>query len=305
MARSFAHTWGQIIGNVFEYGVYEILLGIADDYNLYLDHSGMRQARAGKRVIWKDKQGNDHVLDFVFERDGTEYERGTPVAFIEAAWRRYTKHSKNKVQEIQGAILPLVEKYQTSAPFIGAIVAGEFTQSALTQLESLGFKVLYFDYATVITAFSTVGIDAATEEGTAEVEVKRKIDAWESLTDSEKSAVTTALFEARKDDVLQFTQELRHAFGRLIERIIILPLFGNSVEFSGLADAMGFLEAGLQSRRADELAKVEVDVLYSNGDVVRGQFANAVGAKEFLLSVAPGDTKPTYRYGNYDETTDQ
>lgn len=289
MARSFAHMWGQIIGNVFEYGVYEILLGIADDYGLYLDHNGRRAARAGRRVIWEDIQGNNHVLDFVFERDGTEFERGTPVAFVEVAWRRYTKHSKNKVQEIQGAILPLVEKYQASAPFIGAVVAGEFTQSALAQLESLGFRVLYFDYETVMAAFSIIGIDAATEEDTPEDEIEQKIKAWHSLTDSEQSAVTMALFESIDKDVLEFTAALRHAFGRLIERIMILPLFGKDVEFSGVADAMRFLDVGIHSRRADDLAKIEIEVLYTNGDVVRGQFTSAVGAREFLLSVAPSD----------------
>ena len=241
----------------------------------------------GRESYGEDGQGNNHVLDFVFERGGTELVRGIPVAFIEVAWRRSTRHSKNKAQEIQGAILPLVERYQTSAPFIGAVIAGEFTRSALTQLESLGFSILYFDYKAVAAAFASVGIDATTVDGTPEDEIEQKIIAWHSLTDAEQKAVTTALFESQEEDVLEFTAALRRAFGRLIERIVILPLFGSSVEFSRLADAVEFLEAGLRSNRADSLARVEIEVRYSNGDLVRGQFASAVMAKEFLHKVAP------------------
>ena len=45
--------------------------------------------------------GNVHDLDYVFEQGGTEATIGQPKAFIEIAWRRYTKHSRNKAQEIQ------------------------------------------------------------------------------------------------------------------------------------------------------------------------------------------------------------
>ena len=87
---------------------------------------------------------NSHDLDFVLERGGTPDKIGMPVAFIETAWRRYTKHSRNKAQEIQGALEPLAETYRHLAPFKGAVLAGVFTEGALTQLRSLGFTVLYF-----------------------------------------------------------------------------------------------------------------------------------------------------------------
>jgi len=81
---------------------------------------------------------------------------GTPAAFIEVAWRRYTKHSRNKAQEIQGAILPLAEKFRWSNPFLGAVLAGVFTDGSLEQLRSLGFHVLYFPYETLVTAGSVI-----------------------------------------------------------------------------------------------------------------------------------------------------
>ena len=111
-------------------------------------------------MTWQDGYGNKHDLDYVLERNGSPNVIGQPVAFIETAWRRYTKHSRNKAQEIQGAILPLVAAHQNSAPFVGAILAGVFTNGALQQLQSLNFSVLYFPYAGVVKAFRRIGIDA-------------------------------------------------------------------------------------------------------------------------------------------------
>ena len=109
-----------------------------------------------------------HDLDYVLERGGTNHALGVPVAFIETAWRRYTKHSRNKAQEIQGAILPLVEKYRNSSPFIGVVLAGVFTKGALNQLQTSGFVVLYFSYETVVKAFRRFGVDAGFNEQTSE-----------------------------------------------------------------------------------------------------------------------------------------
>lgn len=47
--------------------------------------------------------------------------------------------SFDKVQEISGAILPLVETHAKNIPFYAAVLAGEFTENALDQLESQGF----------------------------------------------------------------------------------------------------------------------------------------------------------------------
>lgn len=112
MAESPAHKLGQLIGNLLEELIEPFLSDFATRRNLYLDYQkNSRAARKGKKVTWEDPYGNVHDLDYVLERDGTGDATGTPVAFIEVAWRRYTKHSRNKAQEIQGAILPLAEKY--------------------------------------------------------------------------------------------------------------------------------------------------------------------------------------------------
>ena len=97
MARSYAHTFGQIIGGVLEAAREPSLQAFAKNRGLFLDKKGSRPARKGKKVTWVDVYGNAHDLDYVLERAGTSEKIGEPVAFIETAWRRYTKHSRLNV----------------------------------------------------------------------------------------------------------------------------------------------------------------------------------------------------------------
>jgi hypothetical protein len=163
MAESLSHKFGQLIGDLLELAIEPHLEKFARKYKLFLDKKGERKARTGKKLSWTDGKANKHDLDFVLERGGTINKTGIPVAFIEVAWRRYTKHSRNKAQEIQGAIIPLTERYKNSSPFVGVVLAGEFTDGSLNQLKSHGFGVLYFPYATVVKAFGKFGIDAASD----------------------------------------------------------------------------------------------------------------------------------------------
>ena len=70
--------------------------------------------------------------------------------------------------------MPLAETHKNMAPFKGAILAGVFTKYALTQLESLGFIVLYFLYQNIVKAFKSVRIDASFDENTADSEFEKK-----------------------------------------------------------------------------------------------------------------------------------
>ena len=153
MAESPAHRFGQIVGEVLESAIAPVLTAFAKEHGLYLDKQGERPCRPGKRCTWLDHNKNKHDLDFVLERGGSTERLGVPAAFIETAWRRYTKHSRNKAQEIQGAILPLAETYKNARPFVGVVLAGVFTHGALKQLRSLGFTVLHFSYESVVAAF--------------------------------------------------------------------------------------------------------------------------------------------------------
>src|SRR5256885_140332 len=100
MAVAPGHRLGQIIGDVLETAIQPVLADFATEHSLYLDRKGDRPARRGKKVTWADDLGNVHDLDFVLERGGTPAKIGVPAAFIETAWRKYTKHSRAKAQEM-------------------------------------------------------------------------------------------------------------------------------------------------------------------------------------------------------------
>ena len=122
MAKSPAHRWGQIIGDVLEEAFQPVFQQVSDAHGLYFDYKRRRAARKNVTVAWTDQYGNAHLLDYVLERGGTDASLGLPVAFIETAFRRYTKHSKNKAQEIEGAVVPLADTYSYLHPFRGAIL---------------------------------------------------------------------------------------------------------------------------------------------------------------------------------------
>jgi hypothetical protein len=166
MAAAAGHQFGQFIGEYCETALEPLLQEFADKHGLYLDKEGSRPVRKGKKLTWIDSHGFGHDLDYVFERGGTPDKIGTPVAFIESAWRRYTKHSKNKAQEITGAVLPIAEKHHFSAPMLGCILVGDYTSPAIKQLQTIGFKILYLNYASVLEAFKSVDIDAGFDEKT-------------------------------------------------------------------------------------------------------------------------------------------
>lgn len=121
MAQSPSHKFGQLIGNYLESLVAVPLEVFAQRFGLYMDFKDKVRPIRGKKMSWVDAKGNSHELDFVFEMGGSSETFGKPVAFIECAWRRYTKHSRNKAQEIQGALLPLAETYQHNDPFFGSL----------------------------------------------------------------------------------------------------------------------------------------------------------------------------------------
>jgi hypothetical protein len=196
MGVSPSHRFGQIVGEVLEWAVEPIVAAQAAKHHLYLDKKGSRRCRKGARLSWLDVNGNLHDLDFVLERGGTDSIQGAPAAFIEVAWRRYTKHSRAKAQEIQGAIMPLLQKHHLAAPFIGVVIAGVFTEPALQQLRSLGFSVLFIPTSSIVKAFAKVGINAVADAGTPDSEYQRQVNRYEVLSLKRKRSIAAALLNA-------------------------------------------------------------------------------------------------------------
>lgn len=282
MAKSPAHKFGQIIGDVLEAAIVPLLNTFAEKHGLYLDRQGKREARNTRKVTWKDARGSAHDLDFVLERGGTGKIIGTPVAFIETAWRRYTKHSRNKAQEIQGAILPLVEAYHKAAPFPGIILAGVFTDGAIEQLRNSGFAVLHFHYDTVVSAFKAAGIDAAFDETTPDAEFDRKVRAWDSLEASARCDVGSVLIKANQAAIREFLSQLERTVTRRVDSVRVLPLHGTAHALASVTDAIRFVAGYAVNQGPQPLVKFEIEIVFNNGDKICGQFQDQQAAVAFL-----------------------
>jgi len=283
MAESHAHRFGQLIGEVLESVVLPQLDEFCKRQNLYLDYQKRnRPARKGKKVSWSDPYGNIHDLDFVIERDGSDQQIGRPVAFIETAWRRYTKHSRNKAQEIQGAILPLAEMYRWNNPFLGAVLAGVFTEKSLDQLRSLGFQILYFPLASLVEAFGSAGIDIAFDETTPDEVYKKATDRIVRLPWEKMESLRTHLVAKNQTAIDSFFNALNNRLGRQLTRILVIPLYGRVNEFVSIEDALKFLDGHQIYEGSGDFRKYEIRVEFSNGDKVEASIEAKDKVREFL-----------------------
>ncbi len=292
MANSPSHRFGQIIGDLLEEIMTPQFQSFCDERGLYLDKKGTRgEARGGKKVSWIDKYGNNHDLDFVIEKGGSESVRGRPLAFIEAAWRRYTKHSRNKAQEIQGAILPIAEKYDWDKPFLGVILAGVFTSGSLTQMKTSGFEVALFPYESIIAAFAAVGINAEFDEETPDAIFQNTIDQIDTLTPKRREDLKQHLISSNQKLLSQFFGELQATLDRQIEQIILIPLHGQQNEFGTIADAITFVTNYREDALRDGgFRKYELIVRYSNSDKIDAFFQDKDKAVAFLRYIEQGIT---------------
>lgn len=286
MATSQSHTLGEFIGAFFEELMKKPIREFANKNNLYFDTVGPRKARSSSKLTWTDIHGSKHDLDFVLEKEGTEDFIGEPIAFIEIAWRRYTKHSKNKVQEISGAVNPICEKHKLSKPFKGAILSGQFTKNSLDQLKNDNFHVLYIPFEKLVKAFATQGLDIDFGEDTKETDLRKKY-----ATVSKKA--NKPLLEKAGESILRscdaeiknFISELSAYYNRKIKDICILPLHGKRTETDDIEKAINFINCYSGLPTNNQLEYIEVIVTYNNGTIIQCQFKEKDEAVEFLEKI--------------------
>jgi hypothetical protein len=288
MAKSNAHRWGQIVGDAFELFVRDLLTEVASNNGVYLDFKKARKSRLGKKkVTWKDHEGNSHDLDYVLERGGSEEHIGIPIAFIESVWRRYTKHSKNKAQEVEAAVLPVARANARHQPLCGAVLAGEFTKNAINQLRSKGFAVLHIPYPSIVRAFGKLGVDAGSLDGkTTEKEFKDKIRRWESLDPAKAtSTIINFLREQHKEEISGFIRSLDSSIARRVTRVRLTFWRGASCDFLDVSSAITRLSAAGLNPLDDEHAsinKFEVEIKFNNGAKIEANFPTSEEAIGFL-----------------------
>ena len=283
MAQSYAHILGELLGNFFETTMVNYLRPFAENHGFYFDYKHPRTARNQKPdVVWTDIDGNRHKLDVVFEMGGNENVIGTPKAFIEIAWRSYAKHSKNKVQEISGALIPLRMKYKKHLPFFGAILAGVFTQPSIIQLQSQGFNTLHFPYDAVVQAFQEEGINVSWQEDTSEIVLSEKVQAFRNLTQEQRENIAGNLINDNEALITPFITRLESAMTRRIERISITPLHGRCYVLNTIEEAVDFLTAYNETECRDPLCQYIIDIRYNNGDKIEVCFNDRQNSLDFL-----------------------
>ena len=163
------------------------------------------------------------------------------------------------------------------------MLAGVFTEGALSQLKSLGFSVAYFPYNAVIEAFKVVNIDARFDERTPDAEFAAKMNQW-NLSASEKVRVCEALVALNKSELDNFMETLQGSVERKIKSIRVFPLHGIAVEWPSLDEALDFIKRYDEGATNAKLVKYEVHVRFVNGDKIVGEFGARAEALDFLGS---------------------
>ncbi len=283
------HKLGQMVGNFFEKFVDTVLAArlekLALEHHLYLDRKGLRKSVRGelKKVSWLDNRGNKHDLDFVLEHGGSVETKGRPIAFVEAAWRRYTKHSINKSGEIEGALIHLRDSHRTCR-FVGAALAGEWTGGALKQMESRGITVLHIPYVAVVNSFRIKGIDLDYAETASPAKKQSLVRSLKALPDSELTEISVALEAEVADKLNTFLLSLEASVTTEITQVLVCGLFGRRATSSTVPQAIEWLERfetlDLQNAAFD---KFEVLIRFKDGREIDGRsFPNKESAILFL-----------------------
>ncbi len=284
MAEAPGHLLGQIIGGVLEAALKPVLQQVADRHDLYLDSQGERPGvRLGRKVTWHDGKGNGHDLDFVLERGGSATKRGNPAAFVESAWRRYTKHSKAKAQEISGALDPVLMAWASVQPTGAAVVAGEWTKPALTQLTSNGYEVLHFNFARTTAVFARHGLNIdGLGEGTPDTFWQAQCNAYLGKSAQQREALAADLRVTMKEDLENFVARLEKRIVRQVQSVLVIPLHGNQLHFTGVREAIDAVSAYPIAPTEADFLRFEVQITYTNGDRIQASFGSGVDAVDFL-----------------------
>ena len=282
---SAGHKLGQMVGEFFQEFFGDTLRAFAHNRKLYCDQKGPRPAVRGNKlkVTWIDSDGNAHDLDYVLEVGGSETKRGSPIAFIELAWRRYTKHSRNKTGEIEGALLHLRSTYSDTCRFLGTVLAGEFSGGGLQQLRSHGITILHIPFEKIAAAFQTREIDLDYPEDASDSVKWERIARWNSLSAADLKHIKRVLHKLIKSDMQEFISVLDSALSREVDSIRILSLFGEEMQCNSVEEGIDLLNRyKLSSGEMLEHYRFEIYIRFKNGDKIEGSFNTKEKALEFL-----------------------
>ncbi len=182
--------------------------------------------------------------------------------------------------------MPLSETFARRRPFLGAILAGEFTSGSRAQLQSHRFHLVHCPYATVVQAFSEEGVDISSEESSSEEELDAKIRSFERLSLSQRTRIASAIRKLYESQFTTFFDELRRSIERRVSEIFLLTLSGTSRRFVTVHDAIRFMSSYDERTPQDTFVRYELNIRHTNGDEVRCNFRERARVVEFLTSLS-------------------
>lgn len=280
---SSGHKVGQMIGDFLEDILADPFVVFAKKHGYYCDRKGDRPKVRGKKISWNDTKGNTHNMDFVFEKNGSLDKQGVPIAFIEIAWRRYTKHSRNKAGELQASLPHLKEAYKDTCTFIGAVIAGSWTPGAINQMESNGIEIIYINYKDIFNCFKPYDIDLDYPENSSEEVKNELVKKIENLSPEDVTAIKSCIRNRINDELEIFINKLNSCIKRKPSSIRIISLFGKSLDFENAQNAINFIIGFSEEENSDnQFCKYEIYIKFENGDKLEGVFEEKCRAIEFL-----------------------
>lgn len=165
-------------------------------------------------------------------------------------------------------------------------MAGCFTSGSLTQLRSLGFEIVYIEYEDLTDDFSKLGIDIHFDEDTPTEWFSQRLAQIIAGGSQLERDLVKQIRSTNRSQFDSFFSKLTDKLKRYIDRLVVIPLFGDEVSFSQLSEALEFLSGYDAAAGGGAFRAFEVIVKYSNGDRLEGSFESAKEAERFLRYAA-------------------
>jgi hypothetical protein len=174
------------------------------------------------------------------------------------------------------------------------VLAGQFTRTALHQLESKGFAVLHVPYESILTAFKELGIDASSKDGiggTTEREFRAKITKWKALPQPQAShSLLAKLDTLHKREIADFKHRIEASITRRVASVRLTVLRGRAVECTDVASAIAYLieeeEAYRLREDGESQASFEFQIRFNTGAKIEANFPKRAEAIAFLRGFA-------------------
>lgn len=198
MTSAPAKKLGQLIGETIENVARDRFKTIADTHDLYLDSRGKRPGvRNGTSVQWEDSVGKNRKVTLALESGGSRSKKGKPVVFVRTHWLRYGKHAGEKAAKLIVDMSALSRHYRRHKPVLVAVLAGEWTDSALADIRANGIIPVVIPAETVFAAFADWKVDITGSDITDEEAWNRAVNRFGGVSNASRRT----LEERISDDV--------------------------------------------------------------------------------------------------------